>query len=245
MSMIWPVSKADDRQPYRKGFEIVFHLDISFCNEFIAVVEVAEADLRGLLRIAAPVDHISDDDIVGRDGNVDSERLFLTEFVVFYGIFDEGLEGDRRDQEVFGGEVGYFDGHADGVGEADLQQVEIIADEFYFFAEEDEVAFLVAEDITVDPGEGIVIEAGTFRVTGDEKGQGVEGIEDKVRVDLILQGFEFGLRLCDVELFDAGFVVFFFDIQEKDLIYVGDEAGGDDDDQDGVDKMLVFSLGFV
>ena len=110
---------------------------------------------------------------------------------------------------------------------------------------EDEVAFLVAEDITVDPGEGIVIEAGTFRVTGDEKGQGVEGVENEVGVDLVLQGFQFGLRLGDVELFDAGFVVFFFEVEEEDLIYIGDEAGGDDDDQDGIDKMLIFSRGFV
>jgi len=243
--LIWPVSKADDRQLYRKGFEVVFHLDISFCNEFISVVEIAQTDLGGLLRVAATMDHIPDDDIVGGDGDVDGERFLLAEFIVFYGIFHEGLERDRRDKEVLGGEVGYFDGHADGVCEADLQQVEIVADELYFFAEQDEVAFLVAEDIPVDPGEGIVIEAGTLRVTGDEKGQGVEGVEDEVRVDLVLEGFQFGLRLGDVELFDPGFVVFFFEVEEEDLIYIGDEAGGDDDDQDGVDKMLVLSRGFV
>lgn len=243
--MIWPVSKADDRQLHRKGFEIVFHLDISFCDQLIPVVEIVQADLRCLLRIAAPMDHITDDDIVGRDGYIDGERLLLAEFIVFYGIFHEGLEGYRRDQEVLGGEVGYFDGHAHGIGEADLQQVEIIADELYLFAEEDEVAFLVAENITVDPGEGVVIEAGTFRVAGDQKGQGVQGIEDEVRVDLVFQGFQLGLRFGYVELFDAGFVVFFFDIEEEDLIYVGDEAGGDDDDQDGVDKVLILSLGFV
>ena len=158
---------------------------------------------------------------------------------MFYGVLYQGLEGDRRDEIVFGGEIGYFDGHADGVGEANFQQVEIIADELYFFPEEDEVAFFIAEDITVDAGEGIVIEPGAFGVTGDEEGQGVERIENEVGVDLVLQGFEFGLRFGDVELFHAGFVVFFFDVEEKDLINIGDEAGGDNNDQDAIDELLV------
>jgi|SRR5579859_5341556 len=238
-------SEPDDRQFYNEGFEIVFDLDISFCDEFIAIVEVAEAYLgRGLL-VAAAVHHVSDDDIIGRDGDVDGQWFFLAEFVMFYGVFDEGLQGYRGDEVVFGGQVGDLDDHAYGVGEADLQQIEIIADELHLFPEEDEVAFLVAEDIAVYPGEGVVIEPGVLWVAGDQEGQGIEGIEDEVGVDLVLEGFQFGLRLGDVELFHAGFVVFFFEVEEEDLVDIGDETGGDDDDEYGIDEVFVVALGFA
>jgi hypothetical protein len=240
--MIWPVSKTDDRQLHHKGFKIIFHLDIAFGNQFISVVKIAQADLGGRLGVIAAVNDIADDDIIGGDENVDCEGFSFAEFVMLYGVLYQGLEGDRRDEVVFGGEVGYFDRHADGVGEANFQQVEIIADEFYFFSEEDEVTFFVAEDIAVDPGEGIVVEPGIFRVAGDEEGKGIEGIEDKVGIDLVLEGFELGLGLGDVELFHAGFVVFFFEVEEEDLIYIGDEAGGDYDHQYGIDQVLIFCL---
>jgi len=56
-----------------------------------------------------------------------------------------------------------------------------------------------------------------------------------MRVYLIFQGFQFGLGLCDIQLFNGAAAVFSFPVEEDDLVYVGDEAGGDNDDQDGVD----------
>ena len=64
-------------------------------------------------------------------------------------------------------------------------------------------------------------------------------------VDLVLEGFQFGLCFGDVELFDAGFVVFFFEIEKKDLVDIGDEAGGDDDEEYGVDEGAVTGILFV
>jgi hypothetical protein len=164
---------------------------------------------------------------------------------VFDGILDEGLEGDGWDKEVLGGEIGDLDDHADGFCEADLEEVEVVADEFDFFAEQDEVSFFVAEDVAVDPGEGVVIEPGVLGVAGDQEGQGVEGIEDKVGVDLVFEGFQFGLRFGDVELFYFGFVVFFLQVEDDDLVDIADETGCDDDEQDGVDEVFGSGLWLV
>lgn len=66
-----------------------------------------------------------------------------------------------------------------------------------------------------------------------------------MRVDLVFQGFEFGLGFGGVQLFDPGFVVFFFEVEEGDLIDIGNEAGGDNDDEDGIDQVVITGLGFA
>ena len=62
--MRWPVSKTDDRQLHYKGFKIIFHLDIAFRNEFISVVEIAQAYFRRGLGVVATVHDVPDDDVI-------------------------------------------------------------------------------------------------------------------------------------------------------------------------------------
>lgn len=62
--MIWPVSKTDDRQLDHKGFEIIFHLDIAFGNQFISIVKIAQTDLGSRLGVIAAIHQIANDDIV-------------------------------------------------------------------------------------------------------------------------------------------------------------------------------------
>ena len=64
-------------------------------------------------------------------------------------------------------------------------------------------------------------------------------------IDLVFQGLELGLGFGDIELFYPGFVVFFFQIEKEDFVDIGDEAGGDDDHEDGVDEMVGVGHGFV
>lgn len=163
-------SETQDRELYGERFEIVLDEDISFRQQFVPVIQVAESDLGGRLWVGTAVHGVADDDIVGRNGDIDGQRFFVAEFVVLDGIFHQGLQGDGGDQKVFGGQIGDLDDHDDGVGEADLEQVEIVTDEFDLLPEEDQVSFLIAQDITVDPGEGIVIQAGVLRVAGNEEG---------------------------------------------------------------------------
>ena len=161
------------------------------------------------------------------------------------GVFHQGLHGYRGYKEIFGSEVGDLDDHIDGVAKADLEQVEIVADKFYLFFQQDEVFFLVAEDISVNLGEGVVIEPGVLRVTGDKEGECIQGVENEVGVYLIFQGLQFCLGFGDIQLFDGAAAVLSFPVEENDLVYVGDEAGGDDDDQGGVDHRALVVGQFV
>jgi len=114
--------------------KIIFYLDVPFGKQFIPVIQVAKSYLGCWLWVGPSVHDIPDDDIIGRNADVDGQGFFLTEFIVFDSIFDEGLQGDGWDEEILCGEVGDLDDHADGFGETDLEEVEVIADEFYLFA---------------------------------------------------------------------------------------------------------------
>ena len=155
--MLHAVSKFYDRQFHRESLEIVFDDDIPFSNELVTVVQIAQADTGGRGSIVAKVDDVLYDGIAGRDGYVDGQGCFFIEFVVLNGILHQRLHGYRRYEEVFRGEVGDLDDHADGVAKADLEQVEIVADELNFFFEEHQVLFLIAEDVPVYFGQGVVV----------------------------------------------------------------------------------------
>ena len=85
------------------------------------------------------------------------------------GVLHEGLHGDGGYKEILGGEVRDLDDHIDGVAKADLEEVEIVADKFYLFFQQDEVFFLIAENVSIDFRQGVVIEPGVLGVAGDEK----------------------------------------------------------------------------
>lgn len=154
---------------------------------------------------------------------------------MLYGILHEGLHGDGGYKKIFGGEVRDLDDHVDGVAKADLEEVEVVADKFYLFFQQDEVFFLIAEDVSIDLGQGVIIEPGVLRVAGDKKGERVQRVEYEVGVYLIFQRFQLGLGLGDVQLFHRAAAVLSFPVEEDDLVNIGNEAGGDDDDQGGVD----------
>lgn len=242
---LWINSEFDQGEFYGEGFEIVFDDDVPFGDQLIPVIQVFQSDARSWCCVGFGLHDIFDDDIGAADGHVDGKGCPFIEFIVFYGVFDEGLHGDGGNEEFFRGEVGNFNEHADGFAEADLQEVEVVADEFNFFAEEDEVAFFVAEDVAVDFGEGIIVESCVLGVAGDEEGKGVEGVEDKVGVDLVFEGFEFGLRFGDIELFDAGAAVFAFFVEEDNFVDIGDKAGCDDDNEGGSSYGRAVGVGFA
>jgi len=85
--------------------KIIFHLDVPFGKQFIPVIQVAKSYLGCWLGVGPSVHDIPDDDIIGRNADVDGPGFFLAEFVVFDGIFDEGLQGDGRNEEILSGEL--------------------------------------------------------------------------------------------------------------------------------------------
>ena len=225
--------------------KIILYLDVPFGKQFIPVIQVAKSYLGCWLGVGPSVHDIPDDDIIGRNADVDGQGFFFAEFVVFDGVLDKGLQGDRGDQVILRGEIGDLDDHANGFGEADLQQVEVVADEFHLFAEQDEVSVFIAEYVAVDAGECIVVKPGVLGIAGDEEGQGIEGVEDKMGIDLVFEGFQFGLGLGDVELFDLGFIVFFLKVEEDDLVDITNKAGGDDEQENSVDQVVGSGLWFI
>lgn len=151
------------------------------------------------------------------------------------GILDQGLHGDGGYKKVLRGEVSDLDDHIDGLAKSDLEKVEVVTDKFYLFFQQDEVLFLIAENIPIHPGQGVVIQPGVLRVAGDKEGECIQGVENEVGVYLIFQGLQFRLGLGDIQLFDGAAAVLSFPVEEDYFIYVRDKAGGDDDDQGGID----------
>jgi hypothetical protein len=125
------------------------------------------------LGLADTLHGVANDDVVGGDGYGDIEGSSFAEFVMFDCIFDQGLHGDRWNEEIFGRKVGDLDDHADCFGEADLEQIEIVGDKVDLFPKEYEVSFAVTEDISVYEGEGVIIAAGAFGIPGNKEGEGV------------------------------------------------------------------------
>jgi hypothetical protein len=111
---------------------------------------------------------------------------------VLDGVFDEGLEEHRRDDDVesFGGD--FFD-DAELFAKADAFDVEIVVGEVELFAEGDE-GVAVAEEDSEDVAELDDHLAGEVGLGANERGDRVEGVEEKVRIDLALESIEAGFE---------------------------------------------------
>src|SRR5579872_191021 len=189
--------------------------------------------------MADAIHDVAYNDIVRRDRDSDRQGRRFTEFVVLNSVLDQGLHGYRRDKKIFSRKVGDLDDHADGFGETDLQQIEIVADKINLLAQDHEVPFPVAQDIPVDEGERVIIPAGALGVPRDQEGQGVEGVKDEMRVDLVFQRLQFGLGFGDIQLLHPGFVLFLLAVEKQDLVNIGDETGSDYDHQNCIDERAI------
>jgi hypothetical protein len=167
--MLHKVLKFYDRQFYCESLEIILDDDVAFSDQLIPVVQIAQADAGGRCGIGPEVDDVLYDGVVGGNGDVDGQGDLFVEFIMLNSILHQRLHGDRGYEEIFGGKVGDLYDHADGFAEADLKQVEIVADEFHFFFQQHQVFFFVAEDISIDFGQGVVIETGILRIACDEE----------------------------------------------------------------------------
>ncbi len=83
--------------------------------------------------------------------------------------------------------------YAELVAKADALDVEVVVGEVELFAEGDE-GVAVAEEDAEDVRELDDHLAGEVGLGADERGDGVEGVEEEVRVDLALQGVEAGFE---------------------------------------------------
>jgi hypothetical protein len=103
-------------------------------------------------------------------------------------VFDERLKEHGGDDDVEG-VVGDLLDDLELVAEADAFDVEIVVGEVQFFAKRDE-GVSIAEEDAEDVGEFDDHLAGEIGLGADERGDGVEGVEEEVGVDLALKSVE-------------------------------------------------------
>lgn len=110
---------------------------------------------------------------------------------MFDRILDEGLKGENGDAEGQSGGVDVEFG-TEVVTEAELLDFEVGANDGEFLFEGDE-GVVVAEEVAEDIGEIEDGLAGARGRGGDDAVEGIQSVEEEVRVDLGLEGAEFGL----------------------------------------------------
>ncbi len=120
------------------------------------------------------------------DADADGQRFGLREAVVLDGVFDQELEGQRRDGPAGGGVFGRRV-VLDGFIESKLEEADVPCGEVEFTAEGDAAGAFVGEDVAVDASEIFVEGGGAFGIGLDEFGEGVEGVEQEVGIDLGLE----------------------------------------------------------
>jgi hypothetical protein len=115
------------------------------------------------------------------------------------GVFDDGLEDEHGDLcgEKFAGNI---HGALEALDEADFLDFEILSRELQFFSERDLLPVGVFEDAAHevaqfdDHGDGCVVS-----FFANEAGDGVECVEEEMRLDLTAERAELGLHKLLVE----------------------------------------------
>jgi hypothetical protein len=115
--------------------------------------------------------------------NVDFSSLQTRGEAVLDGIFDHGLKQHAGNESVESVFVNFLENLQLVAAEADDFDVEVIVDEFEFFAQRDE-RFVLAKQAAQDVGELQDHAAGHVRVETDQRRNCVERVEKKMRIDL-------------------------------------------------------------
>jgi hypothetical protein len=141
---------------------------------------------------------------------------------VLEGVFDEGLEQEDWDEAIEGVLRDLLD-DAEAVAEADLLDGEVAADELEFVAEGEFLGFGVFEGQAEEVAEIADHFVGRVWVPVDERGDGIEGVEEEV-------GLELGPECGKAALGEAG-----CEFEATAFAFAGpsrvqDGSGGADDD---------------
>ena len=106
-----------------------------------------------------------------------------------HGVFHQRLDEERRDEKIFHLWLYvHFHGHAVFPEPRDLER-EVAQSLLDLAGEQDEIG-RVFQRPAVEHGELAQQHARLFRVGADKRGDGVDGVEQEMRVDLALQGLQ-------------------------------------------------------
>lgn len=115
----------------------------------------------------------------------------------------------------------------------DAEQKKIVVNEFKFITQRDQFPGFIDQEILINLRESGIEMKGLVGVAADEVIQGIEGVEDKMRVHFIGQRLEFGLRALPVELIHNARIDLPLFGEEQNFIDEGkdDDCGYADDDK--------------
>jgi hypothetical protein len=131
--------------------------------------------------------------IAVRRSHKDAAAFDLWSQAVFEAVFDDGLEqhaGDEGLERVF---ADFFHDVEVVFAEAGDFDVEVVVDERELFAKRDE-GFVFAEETAKNVAELQNDAAGGVGVHADQSRDGVEGVEEEVRIDLAGEGVHAGAK---------------------------------------------------
>ena len=179
-------------------------------EQLVAFAEVLQADAGGLFCGGFGLKVVLDHDAVGlllADGDI--ERPGGRYDIVFDAVFDEQLEaegGDLSEADVRPG----IDADIQERFEAGLQHEDIGLEEFELFVEGDSLGSIFSEQLPVEVGQFEDKGFGPVIFFADHDAEGTEGIEEKMRVDLLFEYFEAGFQVLVLQFGIGEQDVFFF-----------------------------------
>ncbi len=146
---------------------------------------------------------------------------------VFDGVFDQGLEQDAGHESIQGVRQDLFDDAEFFTAEPDDFNVEIIVGKTQLVSEGNE-GIVIPEHGAEQVGQLDNHQARFIGALTDERGDGVERVEEKMRIDLALQGIEAGFE-------DEAFLFLELDLDTEcvpDLERDADDHRGTEPDQE-------------
>jgi len=168
---------------------------ILYMKQLVAFAEILKADAGGFFRGRFGLEVVLDDDAVGlllADGNI--ERPGRGRDIVFDAVFDQQLEakgGDLSEANVRPG----IDVDIQERLEPGLQHEDIGLKEFELFVEGDCLGGILSEQLPVEVGQFEDKGFGPVIFFADHDAEGTEGVEEKMRVDLLFEYFEAGFQV--------------------------------------------------
>lgn len=141
------------------------------------------------------------------------------------GVFDEGLKDQSGDNGVLGMGSNVED-ETETVSEADALDGEVVVEGGKFFAERDVEAIFCFDGVAEEVAQVFDHATGEAWLGIDLGGDGIQCVEEEVRVELVAEGVEGGLGGEAFEAFGAEFA------QEEALVVTGGKDGGEDEPVD-------------
>ena len=194
----------------------------------VGEADAGGCDVDGRKARAVVVDRERECAIVARGGDAHEAAMSPFGDAMFDGVFNHELQdqrGNLRDEEI----AGNVDGELKAIDEADLLDVEILLSELHLFGERNLLARRIGEERrrkSLRPA--IIMTAASLRCSRISAGDGVECVEEEVRLNLAAERVE--LRLGELLVQASGLGLLAGEASARVEYRVDGEDGAVEDD---------------